>query len=159
MVGSGGFGPPNPKEQIYSLPRLTTSLTAHRIRSYIPPNVQKWWMLRDSNPWPPPCKGDALTSWAKHPPNFSALIFYQSTLLLSREFLKAIQNRLQNPLTNEFFRITYRYIQAFLRAWTCSSCRFRHLAGWTDWRSEGRQRMRRHGRRSSRGCPCCSYPS
>ena len=37
-------------EQIYSLPRLTTSLTAHRIRSYIPPNVQKWWMLRDSNP-------------------------------------------------------------------------------------------------------------
>ena len=26
-----------------------------------PPNVlRKWWMLRGSNPRPPPCKGDAL---------------------------------------------------------------------------------------------------
>ena len=22
--------------------------------------AEKWWMLRGSNPWPPPCKGDAL---------------------------------------------------------------------------------------------------
>ena len=29
MVGEGGFEPPNPKEQIYSLLRLTTSLLAH----------------------------------------------------------------------------------------------------------------------------------
>ena len=29
MVGSSGFEPLNPKEQIYSLPRLTVSLTAH----------------------------------------------------------------------------------------------------------------------------------
>lgn len=28
MVGEGGFEPPNPKEQIYSLLRLTTSLLA-----------------------------------------------------------------------------------------------------------------------------------
>lgn len=29
MVGEGGFEPSNPKEQIYSLPRLTVSLLAH----------------------------------------------------------------------------------------------------------------------------------
>ena len=30
MVGEHGFEPWNPKEQIYSLPRLTTSLTLHK---------------------------------------------------------------------------------------------------------------------------------
>ena len=29
MVGGGGFEPPNPKEQIYSLPHLATLLLAH----------------------------------------------------------------------------------------------------------------------------------
>ena len=29
MVERGGFEPSNPKEQIYSLPRLTTSLSLH----------------------------------------------------------------------------------------------------------------------------------
>ena len=29
MVGGHGFEPWNPKEQIYSLPRLTTSLSSH----------------------------------------------------------------------------------------------------------------------------------
>ncbi len=33
MVGGGGFEPPNPKEQIYSLPRLATSLLAHKSMS------------------------------------------------------------------------------------------------------------------------------
>ena len=30
MVERGGFEPPNPKEQIYSLPRLTTSLSPQK---------------------------------------------------------------------------------------------------------------------------------
>ena len=32
VVGEDGFEPPNPKELIYSQPRLATSLFAHRIR-------------------------------------------------------------------------------------------------------------------------------
>ena len=29
--------------------------------------TKRWWMLRDSNPWPSACKADALANWAKHP--------------------------------------------------------------------------------------------
>jgi hypothetical protein len=37
MVGEDGFEPPNPKELIYSQPRLATSLFAHRFRhTFIP---------------------------------------------------------------------------------------------------------------------------
>ena len=42
MVVGHGFEPWNPKEQIYSLPRLTTSLSLHK----------KWCRLRESNPQP-----------------------------------------------------------------------------------------------------------
>ena len=55
LVGESGFEPLNPKEQIYSLPRLAASLLSQRNN-----NAYKWWMLRGSNPRPPPCKGDAL---------------------------------------------------------------------------------------------------
>ena len=53
MVEEGGFGPPNPKELIYSQPRLATSLLLHVLN-------EEWWMLTGSNRRPPPCKGDAL---------------------------------------------------------------------------------------------------
>ena len=35
MVGSRGFEPRNPKEQIYSLPRLTASLTAQKLMALL----------------------------------------------------------------------------------------------------------------------------
>ena len=54
MVEEGGFEPPNPKELIYSQPRLAASLLLHDRLAY------EWWMLRGLNPRPPPCKGDAL---------------------------------------------------------------------------------------------------
>ena len=34
MVGEDGFEPPNPKELIYSQPRLATSLFAHNFNPY-----------------------------------------------------------------------------------------------------------------------------
>lgn len=47
MVGEGGFEPPNPKEQIYSLPRLTVSLFSQQ--SLVSNDDLKlkltWWML------------------------------------------------------------------------------------------------------------------
>ena len=49
MVEGHGFEPWNPKEQIYSLPRLTTSLS-----------LQKWCRLRESNPQPTDYKSVAL---------------------------------------------------------------------------------------------------
>ena len=54
MVEGGRFELPNPKELIYSQPRLASSLPLRVIV------LRKWWMLRGSNPRPPPCKGDAL---------------------------------------------------------------------------------------------------
>ena len=57
MVGEDGFEPPNPKELIYSQPRLATSLFTHVVRASFNP---RWWMLQGSNLRPPPCKGDAL---------------------------------------------------------------------------------------------------
>ena len=50
MVGEHGFEPWNPKEQIYSLPRLTTSLFSQK----------KWCRLRESNPQPTDYKSVAL---------------------------------------------------------------------------------------------------
>ena len=44
MVGEDGFEPPNPKELIYSQPRLATSLFAHK-----QPMHDGWWMLQVSN--------------------------------------------------------------------------------------------------------------
>ena len=84
LVGRGGFEPPNPKEQIYSLPRLATSLPSHTWCRKKESNPQptdyksvalpielfrhkKWWTLWDSNLRPPACKADALTNWAKNP--------------------------------------------------------------------------------------------
>ena len=84
MVGRDGFEPSNPKEQIYSLPRLTTSLSSRMVpKAGIEPATYwlqvscstnwaisaKWWTLQDSNLWPPACKAGALTNWAKNPIN------------------------------------------------------------------------------------------
>ena len=45
MVGEDGFEPPNPKELIYSQPRLATSLFTHvRTRRISSPRIS-WWML------------------------------------------------------------------------------------------------------------------
>ena len=78
MVGGGRFELPNPKEQIYSLPRLATSLPAHydagiknnKIIKYIITTIKignislsfitltlfnkKWCPARESNPEPTP---------------------------------------------------------------------------------------------------------
>ena len=83
MVGGHGFEPWNPKEQIYSLPRLTTSLTLHKKMVPTPglePGtywlqvscstnwaMSAWWAIQDSNLWPPACKAGALTNWANRP--------------------------------------------------------------------------------------------
>ena len=80
MVGGGRFELPNPKEQIYSLPRLATSLPSHMwiykdgagsrtwtrhllITSQLLYQMSysgKWWRLTGSNRWPSACKADAL---------------------------------------------------------------------------------------------------
>ena len=44
MVGEDGFEPPNPKELIYSQPRLATSLFTHVLVLRIYPS-KDWWML------------------------------------------------------------------------------------------------------------------
>ena len=46
VVGEDGFEPPNPKELIYSQPRLATSLFAHRFRHTL---GLQWWMLQGSD--------------------------------------------------------------------------------------------------------------
>ena len=56
VVEGGRFEPPNPKELIYSQPRLASSLPLHVWYS----SRIVWWMLRGLNSRPPPCKGDAL---------------------------------------------------------------------------------------------------
>ena len=83
VVEGHGFEPWNPKEQIYSLPRLTTSLTLHKKMVPTPglePGtywlqvscstnwaMSAWWAIQDSNLWPPACKAGALTNWANRP--------------------------------------------------------------------------------------------
>ena len=48
VVGEDGFEPPNPKELIYSQPRLATSLFAHDVKD-IHVLFLTWWMLQVSN--------------------------------------------------------------------------------------------------------------
>ncbi len=50
MVEGGRFELPNPKERIYSPPRLATSLPLRHI----------WWRMTGSNRRPPACKAGAL---------------------------------------------------------------------------------------------------
>ena len=86
VVEGHGFEPWNPKEQIYSLPRLTTSLTLQisgancrnrtrnllitsQLRYQLRQVGIKWWAIQDSNLWPPACKAGALTNWANRPKN------------------------------------------------------------------------------------------
>ena len=38
VVGEDGFEPPNPKELIYSQPRLATSLFTHATHTFVTPN-------------------------------------------------------------------------------------------------------------------------
>ncbi len=49
VVGEDGFEPPNPKELIYSQPRLATSLFAHKDPSTRFVALADWWMLQGSN--------------------------------------------------------------------------------------------------------------
>ena len=49
----GRFELPNPKERIYSPPRLATSLPLRTIKL-------KWWRMTGSNRRPSACKADAL---------------------------------------------------------------------------------------------------
>ena len=53
-----GFEPPNPKERIYSPPRLASSLPFQTLYSINGWNNQ--WELTGSNRWPSACKADAL---------------------------------------------------------------------------------------------------
>ena len=54
MVEGGRFELPNPKERIYSPPRLATSLPLRQIFN------SKWWRMTGSNRRPSACKADAL---------------------------------------------------------------------------------------------------
>ena len=82
MVEGHRFELWNPKEQIYSLPRLTTSLSLQSgagnrtwthnllITSQLLYQLSysgTWWAIQDSNLWPPACKAGALTNWANRP--------------------------------------------------------------------------------------------
>ena len=54
MVEGGRFELPNPKERIYSPPRLASSLPLRN-------NIKiKWWRMTGSNRRPSACKADAL---------------------------------------------------------------------------------------------------
>ena len=65
MVGEGGFEPPNPKEQIYSLLRLATSLLTHYGAPATGRNLQEC-ILAGAGWIEPPLresKSRALTAW------------------------------------------------------------------------------------------------
>jgi hypothetical protein len=50
MVEDDGFEPPNREEEIYSLPRLATSLILHNIISVCQKQKKiKWWLGTESN--------------------------------------------------------------------------------------------------------------
>lgn len=58
MVGEGGFEPPKPKQQIYSLPHLTALELSHILFSLRLEKNWSWWT--DSNPRPADYKSAAL---------------------------------------------------------------------------------------------------
>lgn len=58
MVGEGGFEPPKPKQQIYSLPHLTALELSHIRFSLRLEKNWSWWT--DSNPRPADYKSAAL---------------------------------------------------------------------------------------------------
>ena len=57
LVGAGGFEPPKPKQQIYSLPHLAALERSHII-NYVRLKAWSWWT--DSNPRPADYKSAAL---------------------------------------------------------------------------------------------------
>jgi hypothetical protein len=91
LVEAGGFEPPNPKELIYSQLRLAASLSLQGDQL----TGTTWWMLRGSNPRPPPCKGDALPAELNIPWVYACLLNITNTTFLvneSRSFFKKINN-------------------------------------------------------------------
>lgn len=81
MVEAGGFEPPNPRELIYSQLRLAASLSLHRCAH----TGRSWWMLRGSNPRPPPCKGDALPTELNIPWAYACLLNISKGVFLVNE--------------------------------------------------------------------------
>ena len=58
-VGGAGFEPAKVAQQIYSLPRLTASVSSQILRCW-----KQQSQRRDSNPWPADYKSAALANWA-----------------------------------------------------------------------------------------------
>src|SRR5690606_2317717 len=90
MVERDGFEPPNPKERIYSPPRLATSLPLHR---------HLWWRMTGSNRRPPACKAGALPAeLILHIVNVSCYLNGDPYGIRTR--VTAVKGRCLNHLTN-----------------------------------------------------------
>ena len=84
MVGEGGFEPPKPKQQIYSLPHLTALELSHIRFSLRLEKNWSWWT--DSNPRPADYKSAALPA-ELHQQFQQQDLSYQKTFHLSTDFL------------------------------------------------------------------------
>lgn len=75
------------RELIYSQPRLATSLLLQNKINEDPHSLLiKWWMLRDSNPRPLPCKGSTLpTELSIHHEHCLAMLFKYNTFIYTSQ--------------------------------------------------------------------------
>ena len=87
MVGEGGFEPPKPKQQIYSLPHLTALELSH---------VKLWSWWTDSNPRPADYKSAALP--AELHQHLNARIIYHKSSVESSPKSKKIEKIVYFPL-------------------------------------------------------------
>ena len=86
MVGEGGFEPPKPKQQIYSLPHLTALELSHILFSLRLEKNWSWWT--DSNPRPADYKSAALPAELYQHLSNEQVVYYQTSIRLSTGNLK-----------------------------------------------------------------------
>ena len=94
MVGEGGFEPPKPKQQIYSLPHLTALELSHIRFSLRLEKNWSWWT--DSNPRPADYKSAALP--AELHQHLNARIIYHKSSVESSPKSKKIEKIVYFPL-------------------------------------------------------------
>ena len=94
LVGEGGFEPPKPKQQIYSLPHLTALELSHIQFSLRLEKNWSWWT--DSNPRPADYKSAALP--AELHQHLNARIIYHKSSVESSPKSKKIEKIVYFPL-------------------------------------------------------------
>ena len=94
LVGEGGFEPPKPKQQIYSLPHLTALELSHIRFSLRLEKNWSWWT--DSNPRPADYKSAALP--AELHQHLNARIIYHKSSVESSPKSKKIEKIVYFPL-------------------------------------------------------------